>query len=126
VDRYNNILEMLGHTNSTIDYLKIDIEGSELDFFRDAFTNFPQLLKNVKQILLEIHNIEHIYWHTGNSRNTTLNDYWQILQLLNCHGFRLIHSEMIDLAQYQVQVNGKTRGTSYITTWITWTYGDNE
>lgn len=55
IDRYINILMRLGHENATIDYLKMDVEGAELQFFEDVFTNTPEVLKNIKQIGMEIH-----------------------------------------------------------------------
>ncbi|XP_045105027.1 methyltransferase-like protein 24 [Portunus trituberculatus] len=44
-NRYCNILNGLGHLNSIIDILKIDVEGSELRFFRDVLEETPNLLK---------------------------------------------------------------------------------
>lgn len=55
VDRYVNVLKKIGHLNSTIDYLKVDVEGAEINFFTDIFTSNTNLLKNVKQIGMEIH-----------------------------------------------------------------------
>lgn len=55
MDRYANILAMLGLLNSVIDVLKIDVEGSEVAFFGDVFATTPNLLKNVKMIAMEIH-----------------------------------------------------------------------
>ncbi|KAK4294386.1 hypothetical protein Pmani_032988 [Petrolisthes manimaculis] len=55
IDRYINILKMLNLENSTIDYLKIDIESSELSFFEDVLYQTPNLLKNVKMMGMEIH-----------------------------------------------------------------------
>ena len=55
VDRYENILKKLNLIEKNIDYLKIDIEGSELDFFFDVFTRSPNVMKNIKQIGMEIH-----------------------------------------------------------------------
>lgn len=55
MDRYANILAGLGHLNSIIDILKIDVEGSEVAFFGDVFGKTPNLLKNVKMIAMEIH-----------------------------------------------------------------------
>lgn len=55
VDRYINILRRLGHENTTIDYLKMDVEGAELQFFEDVFNKTPQVLRNIKQIGMEFH-----------------------------------------------------------------------
>ncbi|KAK4326443.1 hypothetical protein Pmani_003045 [Petrolisthes manimaculis] len=55
IDRYINILKKLNLENSIIDYLKIDIEASELSFFKDVLYQTPNLLKNVKMMGIEIH-----------------------------------------------------------------------
>ena len=39
-----------------VDYLKLDVELSELEFFQDMFFNTPHLLANVKQIAMEVHH----------------------------------------------------------------------
>ncbi|MPC76391.1 hypothetical protein E2C01_070801 [Portunus trituberculatus] len=51
-NRYCNILTELGHPNSIINILKIDVEGCEL-FFKDVLERTPNLLKNVKLIAME-------------------------------------------------------------------------
>lgn len=55
MDRYENILKKLALSEKEIDYLKIDIEGSEINFFNDVIKNSPHLLQRVKQIGMEIH-----------------------------------------------------------------------
>ncbi|XP_068207674.1 uncharacterized protein [Palaemon carinicauda] len=84
VDRYENILHMLGMTNATIDYLKMDVEKSELGFFRDVFTKSPHLLKNVRQIGMELH-------HTT-SKLAKHRMFWKYFHMLKCHGFKLLEA----------------------------------
>ena len=55
---YRDLLEHVGLLGRTIDYLKMDIEGSEMDFFENVFRSDPQLLYHVKQIGMEIHVCE--------------------------------------------------------------------
>ena len=55
LDRYESILKKLNLLEETIDYLKMDVEGAEIDFFYDLFKNSPHLIKNIKQIGMEIH-----------------------------------------------------------------------
>lgn len=56
VDRYENLLKRVGLTNHIVDYIKMDVELSELDFFQDVFFNSPHLLNNIKQIGMEVHH----------------------------------------------------------------------
>ncbi|XP_064089893.1 uncharacterized protein LOC135203880 [Macrobrachium nipponense] len=99
VDRYENILARLNLTDTTISYLKLDIELSELEFFQDIFRNSPHLLNNVQQIGVELH-----HGHMGEgvenpaaerdpmSPVSTFQHFWQYFHELKCHGFKLIHS----------------------------------
>ncbi|XP_066951848.1 uncharacterized protein [Macrobrachium rosenbergii] len=102
VDRYVNILERLGLTNTTIDYLKLDVELSELEFFQDIFRNTPHLLNNIKQIAVELH---HGYHGKGLNKTEDKTDdssdmsptstyqiFWQYFHELRCHGFKLFHA----------------------------------
>ncbi|XP_064082515.1 probable methyltransferase-like protein 24 isoform X2 [Macrobrachium nipponense] len=99
VDTYEHILDRLGLTNTTIDYLKMDIELSELDFFQDVFRNTPHLLKNVRQIGMELH---HGYFGEGlgeklGKRNdmgptSTFQLFWQYFHELRCYGFKILHA----------------------------------
>ncbi|XP_045105025.1 methyltransferase-like protein 24 [Portunus trituberculatus] len=83
-NRYCNILNGLGHLNSIIDILKIDVEGSELRFFRDVLEETPNLLKNVKFIAMEVH-IGGKITEIGRSHRL----FWKYFQLLDCFGFKL-------------------------------------
>ncbi|XP_068246317.1 uncharacterized protein [Palaemon carinicauda] len=101
VDRYGHILERIGLTDKTIDYLKLDVELSELDFFQDVFTNTPHLLKNIRQLAVELH-----HGHRGEGLNkkkrhseiealsskSTLPVFWKYAHQLKCYGFKIFHS----------------------------------
>ena len=65
---YRRVLEFLNLVDATIDYLKVDIEYSEVKMFNNIFKEDPELLANVKHIGMEIHpgnvslNIFHKYY----------------------------------------------------------------
>ncbi|XP_069163955.1 uncharacterized protein [Procambarus clarkii] len=106
VDRYTNIVKMLGHENVVIDYLKVDVEGYELPMFLDILNNTPNLLKNVKQIGMEVHLKEERNKH-----------YWKMFQQLECLGFKVWFSEMNPVRTMWYQVGGKTRSCCYEIVW---------
>ncbi|KAK7081616.1 hypothetical protein SK128_016141 [Halocaridina rubra] len=99
VDRYENILQRLGLINTIIDYIKMDVELSELEFLQDVIRNSPHLLKNIKQIAMEAH-------HGYNGEGVMLSPvdfpdmspmsafqlFWEYFHELECHGFKLLHS----------------------------------
>ncbi|KAK3891506.1 hypothetical protein Pcinc_004596 [Petrolisthes cinctipes] len=55
VDTLGNIMRMLGHEGRRIDYLKIDIEGSEIPALEQVFSDAPHLLTQVSQLGMEVH-----------------------------------------------------------------------
>ena len=71
---------------STIDILKMDIEGSEWDSLA-AIVQQPDCLKNVKQLMIEYHT-EEINPKKQSSRNDLL-VYWNIARALDRLGFKL-------------------------------------
>lgn len=96
VDRYENILERLGLTNTIIDYIKMDVELSEIDFFQDLFRNSPHLIKNIKQMEVEVHHGYHGEGIEGSpgqggemSPMSTFQIFWQYFHELRCHGFKV-------------------------------------
>ncbi|XP_063603928.1 uncharacterized protein LOC134779675 [Penaeus indicus] len=109
VDRYINILKRLGHENTTIDYLKMDVEGAELQFFEDIFTKTPQVLKNIKQIGME--------FHPGRYEDRK-KLYLKYVQLLECFGFKLIFGHILDVPHLLFKSNGKTRSCCYELVWV--------
>ncbi|XP_064082512.1 uncharacterized protein LOC135198652 [Macrobrachium nipponense] len=82
IDRYENILKKLGMSNSTVDYLKMDVEKAELGFFRDVFATSPKLLDNVRQIGMELH-------HTK-TKLSKQRQFWKYAHMLKCRGFKLM------------------------------------
>ena len=55
VDTYLNILKKLNLEDKVIDYFKIDVEGSELNWFDNVFYETPHVLNKIKQIGMEVH-----------------------------------------------------------------------
>nr|XP_045613130.1 probable methyltransferase-like protein 24 [Procambarus clarkii] len=109
--RYETILKMLSLENATIDYLKIDVEGAELNFFHDVFANTPNLLKNVKQIGMEIHNSESVLMPVVREK------LWKYFQLLDCFGFKVIFSEINPVIHLRFVLRGQVRSCCYEVVW---------
>ncbi|XP_069970607.1 probable methyltransferase-like protein 24 [Penaeus vannamei] len=90
VARLPDIMARLGHTGRQIDYLKIDIEGMEVQVLQDLLLRDPAVLASVRQIGMEIHP----GFYKGEDVTQPHNlfaQFWRIFQLLDCLGFRLIH-----------------------------------
>ncbi|KAK7065261.1 hypothetical protein SK128_006595, partial [Halocaridina rubra] len=88
VNRYETILKNLRLTDVPIDYVKMDVEYSEIDFLADMFISSPQLFKNIKQIGMEVH---HGYDDKGLGHNSFFQMFWLAFQLLKCQGFKVIY-----------------------------------
>ncbi|XP_050724951.1 uncharacterized protein LOC127002789 [Eriocheir sinensis] len=112
VDRYANILAGLGHLNSIIDILKIDVEGSEVAFFGDVFGKTPNLLKNVKMIAMEIHMDSNL-----RELRRSYKVFWEYFQLLDCFGFKISHSAVNPFCGHKV-VDGQHRSNCYEIVWV--------
>lgn len=56
VDRFENLVKQVGESNHVIDYIKLDVELSEIDFLQDMIFNSPHVLHRVKQIAMEVHD----------------------------------------------------------------------
>ncbi|GFH28831.1 methyltranfer_dom domain-containing protein, partial [Haematococcus lacustris] len=48
------ILASLNHTGKEITLFKIDIEGAEFELFTELFKSSPQLVRQMRQILIEV------------------------------------------------------------------------
>ncbi|XP_066951867.1 uncharacterized protein [Macrobrachium rosenbergii] len=86
LDTYENILKRLGLLDTVIDYLKMDVETSEMKFFDDVFTNTPHLLANIKQIGMETH-----YGRPGLREL-----FWDYYHRLACYGFKVMSARQYD------------------------------
>ncbi|XP_066949279.1 probable methyltransferase-like protein 24 isoform X1 [Macrobrachium rosenbergii] len=90
VDTYENILKMLGLTDVPIDMIKMDVETSEIEFLQDVLYNTPHLLRNVKQMAVEIH---HDVYGDGDVGHTSIQHvFWVLFHHLKCHGFKMYMS----------------------------------
>lgn len=88
------ILEFLDLSETTIDYLKMDIEGSEWKVFSQILENpkSAQVLNKVNQIILEIH-LEYFHRINSDYEETIqgLLEEFEVLRSLNNAGFRLLY-----------------------------------
>ncbi|KAG7162083.1 Methyltransferase-like protein 24-like 6 [Homarus americanus] len=116
VDRYENLLLSLALENSVVDYLKIDIDGSELRFLRDIFTTTPYLPKKIKQLGMVIHPGK----YSGESIRALdmFQDLWKYFKLLECYGFSLIFSNLNDVPSEQYTWEGQRQSRSYELVWV--------
>ncbi|MPC31735.1 hypothetical protein E2C01_025032 [Portunus trituberculatus] len=56
VDRFENLVRQAGEEGREIDYVKLDVELSEIDFLQDMLFNSPHVLAKIKQIGMEVHD----------------------------------------------------------------------
>ncbi|XP_042868130.1 uncharacterized protein LOC122250661 [Penaeus japonicus] len=90
VNRFENLVKEAGMEGVAIDVVKLDVELSELDFFQDMLFNSRHVLKNIKQLAVEIHSYFRSQEVNSLSRHQV---FWPYLNLLRCAGFKLISSE---------------------------------
>lgn len=83
LESYSGILKKLNLENTTIDYLKMDVEESEWKFLENVLMKTPNLLKNVRQMGMEIHLRASAY---------NYEKVWNYFQRLHCFGFRIMFS----------------------------------
>ncbi|CAL4158694.1 unnamed protein product [Meganyctiphanes norvegica] len=116
VESYYGILETFGLLETEIDYLKMDIETHELEFFKDIFHNYPQLLNNVKQIGMEIHPTA--YSDQDLAFSDFLMEFWAALHRMQCHGFLLADVAPNPVKETFFRWRGKERYCCYEILWI--------
>ncbi|XP_050716952.1 uncharacterized protein LOC126998845 [Eriocheir sinensis] len=88
VDRFENLVRAVGEEGHEIDYVKLDVELSEIDFMQDMLFNSPHVLTKIKQIAMEVHDGP----NKGLGQITTHQVFWPYFMLMKCMGFKLIHS----------------------------------
>ncbi|XP_050716951.1 uncharacterized protein LOC126998844 isoform X2 [Eriocheir sinensis] len=88
VDRFENLVSAVGEEGREIDYVKLDVELSEIDFLQDILFNSPHVLAKIKQIAMEVHDGA----DKGLGQTTTHQVFWPYFMLMRCMGFKLISS----------------------------------
>ncbi|XP_018020652.2 probable methyltransferase-like protein 24, partial [Hyalella azteca] len=112
---YRDILAKIGKTNSVIDYLKVDIEGHEIDFLENVLYDDPELLFRVKQIGIELHPHPLMFI---TKMSETKQKYWRLAHKLRSLGFTPIFSEPTPLWFCLFTYDGKTESCCYEIVWI--------
>lgn len=89
VDRFENLVREAGEEGREIDFVKLDVELSEIDFLQDMLFNSPHVLARVKQIAMEVHDGPFKGDLSQTSRHQV---FWPYFMLMRCAGFRLVHT----------------------------------
>ncbi|XP_050716954.1 probable methyltransferase-like protein 24 [Eriocheir sinensis] len=89
VDRFENLVRMVGEEGREIDFVKLDVELSEIDFLQDMLFNSPHVLAKIKQLAIEIHDGP---FKGDFSQTSTHQVFWPYFMFLRCAGFRVIHT----------------------------------
>ncbi|XP_076069683.1 putative methyltransferase-like protein 24 [Oratosquilla oratoria] len=114
---YDTIRENLGHRNTTIHYLKVDIEGFEWDVFRQILQNHS--LDGVLQISMEIHLKELLKEELSKGEVSALiAEYYKTLQLLAKSGFELVYVQDNILFPCVMSVDGVSFNGCKDTHWL--------
>ncbi|CAF2999325.1 unnamed protein product [Rotaria sp. Silwood2] len=87
------IMSELNHSQRTLDILKIDVEGSEYEFFDDVFNTSDHLSKNIHQILVEIH-LAPIIRHVGSNTVYEFKKIHRLFELFHKNHFVIFHKEV--------------------------------
>ncbi|KAG0726178.1 hypothetical protein GWK47_004419 [Chionoecetes opilio] len=91
VDRFENLVREAGVEGREIDFVKLDVELSEIDFLQDMLFNSPHVLAKIKQIAMEVH--DGFYKDKDGLGQTTRQQvFWPYFMMMRCAGFKLIHS----------------------------------
>ncbi|MCL4151188.1 UNVERIFIED_CONTAM: hypothetical protein GTU68_011875 [Idotea baltica] len=114
--RLDDIRKRLGHENDVIDYLKIDIEGHELNVFDEVWETSEAILRErVAQIGMEIH-LEGFSSIANLPRR--LRRYWTLMKRLECLGFQVLHSEPNSIMVNNMTLHGKPFPCCFEVVWI--------
>jgi hypothetical protein len=83
----------LNHQGRYLDILKIDVEGSEYEFFDDLFKTTDYLSENIRQILIEIH-LAPIVRTVDNVRVYDYKKIHRLFELFHQKNFVIFHKEV--------------------------------
>ncbi|XP_018020530.1 uncharacterized protein LOC108676887 [Hyalella azteca] len=106
---YKNILDRIEKTDRVIDYLKMDIEGFELEFLDNVLNDDVELLSNIKQIGMEVH---------PDRRASRRDRLWRHMHRLRELQFSLVSSEPNLLALNKFYYGEKEASCCYEVLWI--------
>lgn len=87
------IMSELNHINRPIDILKVDVEGSEYEFFDDLFNTNDYLTQHIRQILVEIH-LGAVKRKVGNHTVVDYAKIHRLFDLFHRYHFVLFHKEV--------------------------------
>ncbi|KAK7077234.1 hypothetical protein SK128_020552 [Halocaridina rubra] len=107
-----HIMDMLGHLNKTIDYVKIDIEASEIYILQQLAEESVRLLQ-IKQLGIEMHPMENLHefvydlfvlleylgFTTFDARRTAVEELWYTVEQYP----NLVLSKCYEMAWAQVE-----------------------
>ncbi|XP_037788379.1 uncharacterized protein LOC119583774 isoform X2 [Penaeus monodon] len=110
-DQLLRIMEMLGHEESIIDLLWVDMPaGEELLLLGDLFSSSQQIIGNFKQIGINIHPM-------NEGMTERIRKYWYYFQQLTCHGLRLVTRQPNIEYENLFKLNNRTRSRIYELLW---------
>ena len=87
------IMSELNHSGRNLDILKIDVEGSEFEFFDELFNTTDYLSENIRQILVEIH-LSAIKEQVNNATVYNYNKLHHLFELFHEKHFVIFHKEV--------------------------------
>ncbi|CAF0933781.1 unnamed protein product [Adineta ricciae] len=87
------IMSELNHTGQYLDILKIDVEGSEYEFFKDLFNTTDHLSENIRQILVEIH-LSNLVKKVNNETIYDFQPAHDLFQLFHEKNYVIFHKEV--------------------------------
>ncbi|XP_050701116.1 uncharacterized protein LOC126987803 [Eriocheir sinensis] len=105
--RLEDIRDILDHSRTTLDVLKLDIEYWEWNVLRGLLSSpsRAKTLESVNQIALEIH-LDGLRNASAAERVTEARRVEEVLTALNAHGFHLAHTELNTAQQRYAEVRG--------------------
>nr|XP_045614703.1 probable methyltransferase-like protein 24 [Procambarus clarkii] len=117
VDRLGGIMKKLGHVGRKIDYLKMDIEGMEVETLEEVLEHQPEILASVTHLGLEIHPGR----YKGEDVRRSSSKYWRLwrmFQRLECLGFSLLHWNINPASFNHYWWNDSLQATCYELVWV--------
>lgn len=87
------IMKELKHDQRYLDILKIDVEGSEFEFFEDLFRQTDSISERIRQILIEIH-FSGVVQQVGNTSTFDYNRVHRLFQLFHLKQYVIFHKEV--------------------------------